>query len=166
MTLPPSATRRGHDATPCALDFAQILYIRQEARHRAQTYLEELQTHLQEVLEQRGYRDVRVQQPDAPLSTQDVASMSSLQIRMKLPLEGLESPEFEVHLPLTVTYGGKLVVQGAQVNNFTVPEPFTHPLGTDIAEVAEMLVQGFSERYMEYLLQSAGRAPLPALQNA
>ena len=160
-----SGTHRGDTPTPCALDFARLLYVRQEAQHRAQKYLAELQTQIQVALEHRGYRDVRFQVLDGPRSTQEVAGAAMLLILMRLPLDGLKSPTFEVQLPLAVTYGGKLTVQGAQVNGFSVPEPFVHPLGAEVTEVAEMLVQGFSQRYMDHLLQSAGRAPLTTFQN-
>ncbi|WP_139806680.1 hypothetical protein [Deinococcus hopiensis] len=152
--------------SPCALDFAQLLYIQQEAQNRAQTYLTELQAQIQVALEHRGYRDVDFQLLGHSLSTQEVAGAAVLLISMRLPLDGLKSPVFKVQLPLTVTYAGKLIVQGAQVNGFNVPEPFCHPLGPDTAQVAEMLVQGFSQRYMEHLLHSAGRSPLMTLQSA
>ncbi|WP_084047525.1 hypothetical protein [Deinococcus hopiensis] len=159
-------TRRGLAPSPCALDFAQLLYIQQEAQSQAQTYLTLLQAQIQVALEHRGYQDVDFQLLDSPLSTQEVAGAAVLLISMRLPLDGLKSPEFKVQLPLTVTYAGKLIVQGVHVNGFNVPEPFCHPLGPDTAQVAEMLVQGFSQRYMDHLLHSAGRSPLMTLQSA
>ncbi|WP_019588109.1 hypothetical protein [Deinococcus apachensis] len=168
MTTSPTPGGRGDQSstpplntpTPCALDFAQLLHARQEVERRAQTYLAELQTQIQAALEQRGYEDIRVRPLDGPPTTPDEAGGVTWLVLMRLPLDGLKSPVFRVQLPLAVTYGGELRVQGAQINEFTVPEVFVHPLGTDVGHVAEMLVQGLSQRYMDHLVHTGGRSTL------
>jgi len=131
--------------------------------HRAQTYLTQLQSQIQVALEQRGYQDIRFRPLDSPHRTPDVAGALTLLVLMRLPLDGLKSPVFRVQLPLAVSYAGKLTVQGAQINQMTLSEPFVAPLTTDPAHLAEQLVQGLGERYMTYLLQ-AGSILAPAVQ--
>ena len=79
-----------------------------------------------------------------------------LLLSMRLPLDGLQSPVFKVQLPLAITHVGELQVHGAQINDFDVPESFVHPLDPNIMHVAQMLIQGLSQRYMDHLLQTGG----------
>ncbi|GGO32146.1 hypothetical protein GCM10008949_29200 [Deinococcus humi] len=125
-------------------------------RQGAQTYLAQLQTQIQVVLEQQGYQDISLQPLEGSSATPDVAGSVMLLILMRLPLDGLQSPVFKVQLPLAVTHGRELRVHGAQINEFNVPESFVHPLEPDIMHVAQMLIQGLSQRYMDYLLQTGG----------
>ncbi|MFB9990442.1 hypothetical protein ACFFLM_00345 [Deinococcus oregonensis] len=153
------------ELTPCALDFAQLLHARQKVEQRAQEYLVDLQYQIQRVLEQQGYQQVRFQRLDALPSGSEVAGAVTLLIFMQLPVDGLKDPNFRVQLPLVVTYNSTLLLKGAQINNFHVPEPFTHSLEADTRQGAELLVQGLSQRYMNHLLQSGGRSSLIAGAN-
>ncbi|WP_249394989.1 hypothetical protein [Deinococcus sp. QL22] len=110
------------------------------------------------MLEQQGYQNIRFQRLCALSPGSEVAGAVTLLILMQLPLDGLKNPSFKVQLPLVVTYSNILLLQGAQINEFNVPESFTHPVGTDHRQVAELLVQGLSHRYMNHLLQWGGRA--------
>lgn len=138
---------------PGALDFARLLHARQEFEDHAQLYLFQLQEQLGSVMEQRGYQEVRVRPlVDAP-APPDVAAAATVVVLARLPLEGLRSPVFKVQLPLVVTHSGQLTLQEAQINRFTVAEPFVQPLSIDGTEMADLIVQFLSERYMEHLLQ-------------
>lgn len=146
---------------PCALDFAQLLHSRQELERQARPFLGELQSGIKAMLEERGFQEITLRPlTDAPAG-QEVAADLILVILARLPLDGLKSPVFRMHLPLVVTYSGDLVVRDAQMNRFTVTEPFVRPLSTGPAPLAEELIQFLSERYMAHLLQ-AGPHPTPA----
>lgn len=142
---------------PSALDFARILHARQELEGQAAAYLTELQAQIKVMLEGRGYQEVTVKPLDAP-APEDVAAHVTVALLARLPLDGLKRPVVRVQVPLTVTYAGQLVVQGAQINRFTVTEPFAQPFSAGPAEMADGLVQFLSERYMAHLLQ-AGVGP-------
>lgn len=161
--MPTSPTSGGHgghtptlpvsDATPCALDFALLLRARQEMESRAQAYPDELQAQITAALQRRGYQDVQLTLVDGPPLMPNLAGASTLVLLARLPLDGLKSPRFRVQVRLTVTYAGELLMKEAQINTFTVSEPFAQSLEADTAQVAEALIQGLSQRYMDYLLR-------------
>ena len=160
-TPPPSSGQGGNssapllpDLTPCALDFAQLLRARQEMEDRVRAYLADLQGQIKTALERRGYQDVSLRLLDGPPPSPDMAGTATLVILARLPLDGLKSPVFKVQVPLAVTYAGELRVQDAQINKFTVPGAFVQPIGTDVAHLADALIQGLSQRYMDHLLQT------------
>lgn len=146
------------DVRPSALDFARLLHTRQELEERGRLYLAALQAQLKPVLERRGYQEVYVKPSGAPYPCANVAADALVVVVARLPLQDLKSPTFRVQLPLVVTYAGQLVVEGAQINKFTVDDPFSQDTSLDGAQMAERLVQFLSERYMEHLL----RLGLPA----
>ncbi|MBB5233277.1 hypothetical protein [Deinococcus budaensis] len=143
---------------PSALDFARLLQTRQELEDRGRAYLAALQTEIKPALERRGYHEVHVKPSAAGCSRANAAADTLLVVVARLPLQALKSPTFRVQLPLVVTYSGRLIVEGAQINKFTVDEPFGQSLALEGAQMAELLVQFLSDRYMEHLL----RLGLPA----
>jgi len=137
---------------PGALDFAQLLHVRQELEDQARPYLTRLQPQLRTVLEGRDYQEVHVRTAAESLQRPDVAAETTVVVVARLPLEGLKTPVFRVRLPLVVTYSGHLVVEAAQINKLTLRETFVQDIAVEGGQMADMLVQFFSERYMEYLL--------------
>lgn len=138
--------------TPSALDFARLLRARGELEARAQPYLAGVEAGIRSALERRGYEEVCLRRTlDAPPQEQ-VAAELTLVALARLPLAGLKTPVLKARLPVVVTYSEKVVVQGAQINRLTLPDPFVQPFPLEPEQVAEALVQFLSERYMEYLL--------------
>ncbi|WP_216324430.1 hypothetical protein [Deinococcus aestuarii] len=143
MTLP----------SPNALDFARLLRARAELEARAGPYLAGVQGAVGAALERRGFEEVHVRHAlDVP-PRENVAADLTLVAVARLPVEGLRSPVLKALLPMVVTYSERFVVEGARINRFCLPEPFTQPVTPDPAGVAEDLVQFLSERYMAHLLR-------------
>lgn len=137
---------------PSALDFARLLHTRQALEEQGRAYLTALQTELKPALERRGYQEVHVKPSAVGCPCAEAAADALVVVVARLPLQDLKSPTFRVQLPLVVTYSGRLVVAGAQINKFTVDEPFGQGTTLEAAQLAELLVQFLSDRYLEHLL--------------
>jgi len=148
------------NSIPYALDFAELLQARQEMERLARTYLNDLLTQIRVALEKLGYQEIHFELLDVLLPP-EIAAGTRAVISMRLPSARLKDPVFNVCLPLMVSDVQKLQVQDAQINHFIVPESFIHPLDTDLAHVAEILVQGLCQRYMNHLRQTGGCSSLP-----
>lgn len=149
-----------HGVTPHALDFAQVFYLCQQREDEIARYLEDLRKQVIQALEHLGYQDIDAHLIGQPRPSPDVAAVSRLSVITRLPNPDLREARFSLTLPLSITYGGEIKIQNAEINGFLVKETFIHSLDAGAPLVAQVMTHGLSQLYMLHLLKTGGRSTL------